>query len=152
MGDSSGFLDSAAKQLPVRFSIYLPGEVSGEEKEGSPDSIIRSAKALMCERFGGVTGFAAAGLFKKNSGVMQEERVLVLESFCDVEAWEGLKELLYVLAGVLAACLEQENIACSINGRMHLVGPNPRARNFRRPTGQLMEVAEIAEVLLEDSR
>jgi len=128
MDPSSDFPDSGGKPLPLRFVIYIPAEAPGSLQEGSAEAAAEAVAELLCERFGGVTCYPATGIFKGASGAHQKEEVQVLECFCELECWAGQQGFVHTLAGTIAAMLGQESIACSVNGRMNLVPPDPRAQ------------------------
>lgn len=117
--------DPSLSALPLlrRFVIYVPaGDGSAQPV---PDGPLTSAVAeILCERFGGVTSYPATGRFTLASGAIQTESVMVLESYCEQEAWNRDHAALHELAKVLARLLRQESIAYSVDGRMSLVGPD----------------------------
>ena len=117
----------AAAPLPLKFVIYIPLGDGGKERNSQGRSMVKEVQAVLCSRFGGVTSYPAVGMFKRASGVPEEERVQVLECFCEQEAWEEQQLFLYRMAGLIGALLKQESIACQVNGRMHLIDPDPAA-------------------------
>lgn len=118
--------EASGKPLPLRFAIYIPAAPEPGVPESAALEVTAAVRTILCDRFGGVTSYPALGLFKRESGVNQQEEVHVLESFCEVEVWEARGSFLLTLAGVIAAVLEQERVACLINGRMYLIQPDPR--------------------------
>jgi hypothetical protein len=75
----------ASASLPVRFVIYLPS--APEDSEVNADVIEAAVARILCERFGGVTAYAAKGTFVSASGVAQTEPIKVLETYCEKDAW-----------------------------------------------------------------
>ncbi|MES2980904.1 MAG: hypothetical protein V4727_01210 [Verrucomicrobiota bacterium] len=109
--------------LTHRFAIYLPScQKDGKSIDGF-EALADSTSRMLCERFGGVTGYPAKGLYQRESGTPQSEEILVLESFCDSEGWERESAFLHAWARVLSALLHQESIACSMDGNMSFVLP-----------------------------
>jgi hypothetical protein len=110
-------MEAAPRPLPKRFVMYLP------EVEAGRTGLLEAVEHLFCRRFGGVTSYPAVGLFQSESGAIQRERVQVLECYGELENWSADCALLRGLATVIASLLDQEAIACSVDGRMHLVAP-----------------------------
>lgn len=121
-------MDSApdsSSELPLlrRFVIYVPA--GDGSTQPVPEGALTAAVAeILCERFGGVTSYPATGRFTLASGAIQTESVMVLESYCEQEAWNRDHAALHELAKVLARLLRQESIAYSVDGRMSLVEPD----------------------------
>jgi len=113
------------KSLTRRFAIYLPGKDKSGKSIHGLDVAVDATMTLLCNAFGGVTSFPAAGRFQRESGGTQSEDILVLESFCETQAWVDHSEYLHAWAGILAAVLVQESIACLLDGKMILVPPSP---------------------------
>lgn len=107
-----------ARMLPVRFVVYLPGSAL--------DDIRQSVETKLCERFGGVTSYAAEGVFKRAEGGVQREKVRVVECYAEQGDWQASEKMLLLWLAELCVRLEQESIACSIDGKMVLT---------RRPAG-----------------
>ena len=117
MSETNLPLVSAA--LPVRFVIYLP---AASEARGVDPEVIESAVAkILCERFGGVTAYAAKGTFASASGEAQTEPITVLETYCAQDAWDQNREGMAACARLLARLLKQEALGCSVNGNMVLI-------------------------------
>jgi hypothetical protein len=123
MKEEGRFSRSLSTALPVRFVIYIPSEPELADAGSCSSQLMKEVQSILCNRFGGVTSYPAVGLFKRASGVPQEERVQVLESFCAPEAWKANERFLVKMAEVIGAILKQESIACQVNGWMHLIGP-----------------------------
>ena len=102
----------AARTLPVRFVIYLP--------ESATEEIRRSVETTLCERFGGVTSYASEGVFRRAEGEVQREQVRVVECYAEHEDWLQWEETYRSWLVQLCESLEQESIACSIDGKMVL--------------------------------
>ena len=112
------FTASRNSPLPIRFVIYLPGSA-----EGDGAGIATAVKQMLCDRFGGVTSYPAVGVFKRVSGTNLEESVQVLESFCEKARWEQEEAFVHSLVEVIATLLDQESVACLVEGRMCFVAP-----------------------------
>lgn len=113
------------KETPLnhRFAIYLPScEKDGQLIDGF-ERLADSTSRMLCGRFGGVTVYPANGLYQRESGTPQSEKILVLESFCDSEGWARESAFLHAWVRVLSAQLRQESIACSLDGNMIFVPP-----------------------------
>lgn len=107
------------RTLPVRFVIYLP--------ENATEEIRRSVEGELCERFGGVTSYDAEGVFRRAAGGIQREQVRVVECYAEHEEWLRWEGTFRAWAGDLCERLEQESIACSIDGKMVLTERPPGA-------------------------
>ncbi len=111
--------------LPRRFVIYIPA--GPRDLQPTADGPVTEAVAIiLCKRFGGVTSYPAKGSFTRDSGDIQTESVMVLESYCEPEVWDANRTFMERLAGTLASLLNQESIACSLDGRMELINPDGR--------------------------
>ncbi len=110
-------METPSHPLPKRFVIYLPA-VKWEWED-----LLAGVELLLCRRFGGLTTYPATGLFQRETGAIQRESVQVLECYGELESWPEDRLILHGLAGILAAVMEQEAIACSVDGRMHFVEP-----------------------------
>ena len=109
--------------LNRRFVIYLPScRKDGSAIEGYQD-LADAAARLLCELFGGVTSYPATGLFRRSTGEAQKEQVVALETFCESADWERRSNFLHRTAAMLAELLDQESIACSLDGRLSFVEP-----------------------------
>ncbi|WP_367870099.1 hypothetical protein [Luteolibacter sp. Populi] len=86
-----------------------------------PAQVADSVQKILSDLFSGATSFPAVGLFTRESGQKQTESIQVLESFCETAAWVANKGFLWALAQVVGALLEQESIACLVDGRMFLI-------------------------------
>lgn len=118
------FTNLAAPPRRHRFVIYLPTK----RKDGEPvkgfENLTLAAESLICERLGGVTSYPARGAFQGESGTIQREHVQVLESYTDDLQWTLESKFLSALAQILARELDQESVACSLDGAMALVTPD----------------------------
>jgi len=108
-----------SRPLPKRFVIYLP------EVEAGGGKLQEAVELFLCRRFGGLTSYPATGLFQRESKAIQREKVQVMECYGERETWPDDRLLLYGLAAVLANVMDQEAIACSVDGRMHHITPGP---------------------------
>jgi hypothetical protein len=108
---------------PKRFVLYLPKAAS----EAVP-GLIPAMELLFCRRFGGLTTYPAVGLYQSEGGEIQREEVFVMECYGELEGWMEDGPRLHHLAAVLAVILEQETIACSVDGRMHRIKPLAAAK------------------------
>jgi hypothetical protein len=118
------FTDPETPARRHRFVIYLPTKrKDGESIEGF-EQLAMAAEALICERLGGVTSYPARGAFQGKSSNIQREQVQVLETYCDEAHWAREARYLSALAQVLARELDQESVACSLDGVMALVTPD----------------------------
>ena len=88
------------------------------------EKLVEAAEELLCERLGGVTSYPARGAYIRESGEIQREQVQVLESFCDEQVWEKEAIFLKQLAKLLARELDQESVACSLDGEMSFAVPD----------------------------
>ena len=115
---SSGFPEQSAT-LAVRFVIYLPLEPC----DPLVDAVVleQALVRLLCEKFGGVTAYPARGTFALSSGQPTTEPVMVLETYCERQAWGESEEGVGRLVRVIGGLLRQESIGCSIDGRMIVV-------------------------------
>lgn len=119
------FASTTAPARRHRFVIYLPTlRKDGAAIDGF-ESLAMAAESLICEKFGGVTSYPARGAFRGESGTIQRESVQVLESYCDDAIWREEAGFLGGLAQILARELDQESVACSLDGAMTLVTPDP---------------------------
>jgi hypothetical protein len=107
--------------LPLRIAMYLPTSAGVADASAALPAVER----FLCETFGGATSYPAAGLFKRSSGSIERETVQVVEAYCEAAAWEKAKPLIWAWAAKLATLLGQESIACSVQGRLHFIGPDP---------------------------
>lgn len=112
------FTESRNSPLPIRFVIYLP-----DPGDGDGTGIATAVKQMLCDRFGGVTSYPAVGVFKRVSGKNLEENVQVLESFCEKTRWNQEEAFVHSLAEMIATLLDQESVACLVEGRMYFVAP-----------------------------
>jgi hypothetical protein len=94
---------------------------------------------VLCERFGGVTAYPATGTFARASGVIQTEAVVVLERYCERDAWATNRKGVENLACDLASMLKQESIGLSVDGKMLLVGGNSERRSGCSGAGGLRD-------------
>jgi len=108
--------------LPRRFVIYVPAGPRGIQPTAD-GPVTEAVATILCDRFGGVTSYPAKGSFTRDSGAMQTESVMVLESYCEPGVWDTNRAFMEHLAATLASLLNQESIACSLDGRMELVKP-----------------------------
>jgi len=127
--------------LPLRFVIYIPLAEEPSGRCALHREVLEEVQGILARRFGGVTSYPATGLFMRSSGRCEEEKVQVLESFCQREAWRENQQFLHVLAGAVGAILQQESIACQVDGRMHLIDPDRRFEDRSR-IGSLEEMIE----------
>ena len=126
-----------------RFVIYLPTK----RKDGTPvegfEQLASAAEELICRRLGGVTSYPACGAFIRDTGQLQREHIQVLESFSSEDAWREHSPFLGRLAKLLARELDQESIACSLDGEMALATPDEHAPrqipNLKHCTAAILE-------------
>jgi len=59
-------------------------------------------------------------------GRRTSEPVQVLEAYCEALEWADEHPFLIALAQVVGAILQQESIACAIDGRMEMITPPAR--------------------------
>ncbi|RYD37856.1 MAG: hypothetical protein EOP85_17310 [Verrucomicrobiaceae bacterium] len=102
-------------------------------------------EGILCERLGGVTSYPARGTFKMDDGHRTSDNLQVLESFCELGEWGEHKPFLLTLAGIIGGILDQESIACAIDGRMEVVAPIPGAE-----VPGLKSPEDISETILTD--
>ncbi len=108
----------AEGDLNRRFMIYVPSKTKeGREIDGLTEAVGKITATLR-ERFGGATSYPATGYFGEH-----EEQILVIESYCRHEDWLASSHCLYTMVKGLAGNLQQEAIACSLDGKMALVKP-----------------------------
>lgn len=116
---------------PKKFVLYLPTAIAVHAE------LIHAVELILCRRFGGLTRFRATGLFQRKSGRIERENIDVLECFGELENWAGDAPFLQGLAAVLASRMEQEAIACSVDGRMHFVDAENDSAGACWPAGDL---------------
>jgi hypothetical protein len=120
MDTSSRNLDWFGPDLPLarRFALYLPTK----RRDGSPvdgfETVAKAGSDLLAKWFGGVTAFTATGTFVNVQGAAITEGVVILESFCDKDAWKQHGGDAHALAVILVQLLAQESIACLLDGNM----------------------------------
>ena len=112
----------ADRELNRRFVVYLPSKTkSGKAIRGLEELADRLA-GLLRARFGGATKYPATGYFGN-----QKEEIVVIECYCDDGAWHASSRYLHTVLGVLGHHLQQDSIACSLDGKMALVMPRVAA-------------------------
>lgn len=118
---NSPFVPVSEKSKPHRFVIYLPScQADGAPIPGFEKKAEETARAL-CARFGGITSYPATGYFEGANRGAQKEAIQVLEFFCGPEELAREEAFLWSLLLKLRRRLNQESVACSLDGRMTLV-------------------------------
>jgi hypothetical protein len=142
------FAQSAAPTRRHRFVIYLPTKRRDGEPVDGFEELAMAAESLICERLGGVTSYPARGAFQGESGAIQREPIQVLESYCDETHWGAEARFLGALAQILARELDQESVACSLDGAMALVVPDASLKkqiaDFQTCTPELLNSLALA--------
>lgn len=101
-----------------RFMVYLPSKTKNGDDVSNLEQISDSLAEMLRHKFGGATRYPATGYFGD-----QKEQVVVIECYCTQEDWTAASEYLHGVMQALGSYLEQESIACSLDGRMVLVEP-----------------------------
>lgn len=120
--------------LNRRFVIYLPSQKRNGTEVPRLRLLAAGIAAMLSERFGGATIYPATGHFGT-----QREDILVIECFCEEEAWQVSSSYLFSIVKALGQHCEQEAIACSLDGRMLLVPPNVGDHTSSQLDGSLLE-------------
>ncbi|MES2923124.1 MAG: hypothetical protein V4819_16325 [Verrucomicrobiota bacterium] len=130
-----------------RFALFLPSR----SKEGvtirSFDRVSEATARALCALFGGVTSYPANGMFRRETGIIQNEALVVLECFCQVETWNQHASSVRRLVTILGGLLDQESVACSLDGNMIFVSPSA---TDLRINGEIEEAA-LAKLLSRDA-
>lgn len=104
--------------LNRRFVVYLPSKTKSGEGIPELEELADRLAGMLRVRFGGATKYPATGYFDD-----QKEEIVVIECYCDDEAWHVSSRYLHTVLGVLGHHLQQDSIACSLDGKMALVKP-----------------------------
>lgn len=102
--------------LPHRVVLYLPSQTRKHHPVFGFGEIAQRTARELCARFGGVTRYPATGYFRTDSGGIQEEEVQALEFYCSQEEWADSETWIHQLLEVLKRELDQERMACSLDG------------------------------------
>ncbi|MCW1912968.1 hypothetical protein OJ996_05265 [Luteolibacter sp. GHJ8] len=105
----------AGPSLPRKFILYFPiGCAGGKE-------LCSTVEGIMCDRLGGVTSYPARGTFKMEGGRRVSDDLQVLECFCENSEWPEQQPFLITLAELIGWILDQESVACALDGRMQVI-------------------------------
>ena len=123
-----------------RFALFLPSRNKEGEAIQSFEKVSEVTAHTLCGLFGGVTRYPATGMFHRETGATQKEEVVVLECFCEVEKWNRNSPSVLRLVRLLSGLLDQESVACSLDGEMIFVSP---AEGDLRLNGEIDEEALV---------
>ena len=104
-----------------RFALFLPSRSKQGVTIQSFEKVCDATAHALCSFFGGVTSYPATGMFLRDTGKTQQEPVVVLECFCEVETWHHHASAVHRLVRLLSGLLDQESVACSLGGKMVFV-------------------------------
>lgn len=133
--------------LNRRFVLYLPSQTKDGGSIPQLEEIAGGIAAMLSRRFGGATSYPATGHFGP-----QQESIQVIECFCDRSSWEKSSGYLFSLVKELAEFCDQEMIACSLDGQMVLVKPEPSEDDGDRPKASLVADLRASTHSFKDSR
>lgn len=135
---------SPAQPLPRNFRIYFPIDCAGGAE------FCATVEGILCERLGGVTSYPARGTFKMRGGERISERLQVLESFCEADDWSKQQSFLLSLTAMIGAILNQETIACAVDGRMQMVPPETPGRRIRGVPPSAISEEDLLKLIREN--
>jgi hypothetical protein len=118
---SSHFASRTDESKPHRFVIYLPSCQADGEPIPNFETLTDEMARTLCLKFGGATSYPATGYFERADHSVQKEAIRVLEFFCTPEELSRKGDFVWQLLTKLRAALQQESMACSLDGRMILV-------------------------------
>lgn len=100
-----------------RFAFYFPLGDCPENRV----HLMQRIEDDICRRAGGLTSHPAVGLYAKPDGTLERDKIQVLEIFVAETAAEAFEGNLRRQAAALAAELEEDSVAYSVDGQMHFV-------------------------------
>jgi hypothetical protein len=100
-------------------SLYIPTVYANHDliEEGKVNETRALATARIADFFGGATVIEGTGYFVHISGVVQEEKVFIINAFADDDSLSQYGARLKTLAGLIATQLEQECVLLVVNGQ-----------------------------------
>lgn len=114
-------MSPAKSALPRRLVIYLPSCSQNGQPIANFEEHVAAVSRKLCEWFGGATNYPATGNFTLENGSIQQEKIQVIECYCEDSAWTEKQEFVWNMATSLSRALNQESLACAVDGRMKFI-------------------------------
>ena len=84
-------------------------------------------------------------------GGRTSENIQVVEAYCEADKWVENEPFLRGMAEVLCAVLNQEVIACAVDGRMEMVPPNREDVPVSLQGKSVCEIEEIFKSRIQNA-